>query len=155
MRHDNAAARVRRRIADWVREEGHGSRKRLADAVKGLYGQPRSASWATDLIDGPDAGGQDLRLRDLDAVADAMGTQPGDLVRRADNYYAEVTPSEAKLLKFFRALPDVTRHHYLGFWDYLYNLQQRVLEEQKRVSIERTAQAKQEQTKPRPHRRGA
>jgi len=146
-RHENAAARVRRRIAEWAKSEGHGSRKRLADAVKGLYGKARSASWVTDLIDGPDHGGQDLRLRDLDAVAEVMGIPPGDLVRRDDNMYAEVTPSELRILRFHRSLPDVTRHHMMGYFDYIYNLQQRALESQARDRDERTAEAKRQRAR--------
>lgn len=147
MRHEHAAARVRRRIAEWVNEQGHGSRKRLADAVKGLYGHSRSASWATDLIDGPDKGGQDLRLRDLDAVAGAMGVQPGDLVRHNDNAYAEVTPTELRLLRFVRSLPDLARHHLISYFDYIYNVQQQVLEQQARERDARTEEARRERRK--------
>lgn len=142
MRHENAAERVRRRIKDWIDAAGHGSRTRLADAVTGLYGQSRSPSWVTDILDGPDDGGQDLRLRDLDAVALAMAVPPGDLVRHADNLYLEVTPSEMRLLRFFRALPDVTRHHMLAYLDYLFGIQQQVLEKQAQERDERTAEAK-------------
>lgn len=144
MRHENAAARVRRRIAEWVKREGHGSRKRLADAVSGLYGKSRSQSWVTDVIDGPDADGQDLRLRDLDAVAGAMGLPPGDLVRHDDNLYAEVTPSELRVLRFYRSLPDLARHHFVAYFDYIYGIQQRVLETQARERDERTAHAKRQ-----------
>src|SRR5262245_53036693 len=144
MRHENAATRVRRRIAEWVKAEGHGSRKRLADAVHGLYGQTRSASWVTDILDGPEEGGQDLRLRDLDAVADAMQVAPGDLVRRNDNQYLEVTPMEMRLVRFFRALPDVARHHFLYYFDYLFSLQQSVLETQMKERDERTEEARRQ-----------
>lgn len=139
---ENAAERVRRRIAEWVKAEGHGSRKRLSDAVLGLYGQKRSASWVTDIIDGPDRGGQDLRLKDLDGIAAGMGVPPGDLVRQNDNLYAEVTASEWRILRFYRALPDVARHHVLGYFDYIYSLQQKTLEAQARERDERTAAAK-------------
>lgn len=142
MRHENAAARVRRRIAEWVKEQGHGSRKRLAVAVAGLYGASRSQSWVTDLIDGPENGGQDLRLRDLDAVAQAMGVRPGDLVRRDDNTYLEITPSETKVIRYLRALPDVARHHFLAYLEYLRDMQQRQLEEQARERDARTAEAR-------------
>lgn len=147
MRQDNAAARVRRRIAEWAKAKGHGSRKRLADAVRGLYGKARSSSWVTDLIDGPDDGGQDLRLRDLDAVADVMGVAPGDLVRRDDNMYAEVTPSEMRILRFHRSMPEVTRHQVMGYFDYIYSLQQKALEGQARERDERTAEAKRQRAR--------
>lgn len=119
MRHEDAAARVRRRLSQWVEAEGHGSRKRLAEAVLGLYGKSRSASWVTDLLDGPEAGGQDLRLRDLDAVAAAMRVPPGELVATDGNEYVEVTASELRLLTFYRALPDVARHHWISLIDFL------------------------------------
>lgn len=141
----NAAERVRQRIADWAKREGHGSRKRLAGAVRGLYGKKRSPSWITDVVDGPDKGGQDLRLRDLDAVADAMGIPPGDLVRHHDNTVAEVTPSELRILRFYRALPDVARHHFLGYFDYLAGLQRQFLEAQAEERDKRTAETKRQQ----------
>jgi hypothetical protein len=144
VRHDTAAQRVRRRIAEWVKDQGHGSRKRLAQAVTGLYGKVRSQSWVTDLIDGPDQGGQDLRLQDLDAIAREMGVPPGDLVRHDDNLYAEVTPSELRILRFYRSLPDVARHHFLGYFDYLYGLQQKMLEAQASERDARTAEARRE-----------
>lgn len=144
VRHTTAAGRVRQRIAEWVQREGHGSRKRLADAVRGLYGKSRSPSWITDILDGPDSGGQDLRLRDLDAVAAAMGVPPGDLVRHDDNLYLEVTPSEIRILRFYRALPDVARHHLVGYLDYLYAMQQKVLEAQSAERDARTAEARRE-----------
>lgn len=142
VRHENAAARVRRRIKAWVDTEGHGSRKLLADAVKGLYGKGHSSSWVTDIIDGPDKKGQDLRLRDLDAVAEKMGVPPGDLVRRDDNMYAEVTPTEQRILRFYRALPDVARHHLVAYFDYLYTIQQKMLETQAEERDARTAETK-------------
>ena len=142
MRHDNAAVRVRRRITEWLDLQGRGSKSQLAAAVKGLYGAPRSSSWVTDLTHGPEKGGQDLRLADLDAVADAMKVPPGDLVRREDNHYLEVTPSEVKLLRYVRALPDVARHHFMAYISHLRDVQQRELDEQARIRDERTAEAR-------------
>lgn len=135
---ENAAQRVRRRISEWVKAEGHGSRKHIADTVRGMYGRPRSASWATDIV----KGAQDLRLADLDAVAEAMGVPPGDLVRRDDNFYLEVTHTERRLINFYRALPDVARHHLLEYFNYIYGLQQKALEAQAAERDERTAAAK-------------
>jgi hypothetical protein len=142
VRHENAAARVRRRIAEWCKEQGHGSQKRLADAVPGLYGKPHTESWIGDVIDGPERGGQDLRLRDLDPIAREMGVPPGDLVRHDDNLYAEVTPSEMRILRFYRALPDVARHHYMSYFDYLYSMLQQNLEVQAQERDRRTAEAR-------------
>lgn len=145
MRHENAATRVRRRIAEWVKEQGHGSRKTLATAVKGLYGYSRSQSWVTDIIDGPDQGGQDLRLRDLDAIAQAMNTQPGDLVRRDDAIYMEVSATEARLIRYFRTMPDVIRGHFLAYVDYVFSFQERALADQAAERDRRTKAAQAEQ----------
>ena len=144
MRHENAADRVRRRIAEWVKEHGHGSRKRIAQNVKGLYGKDRSSSWVTDIVDGPDDGGQDLRLRDLDGVADAMGIPPGDLVRHDYNTYAEVSPSELRLLKFYRSLPEMARHHFIGYFDYISGIVFKQLDQQAEERDRRTAEAKRQ-----------
>lgn len=152
MRHEHAAARVRRRIAEWVGRVGHGSKKLLAEAPS-LYGDGHSASWVTDILDGPDRGGSDLRLKDLDAVAEIMGVQPGDLVRRNDNLYAEVTPSEMRFLRFYRSLPDTARHHLLGYFDYLYGMHQTVQEQIVKERDERTAKAKRVQAQERAARR--
>lgn len=141
-RREDAAARVRRRIREWVEREGHGSKKRLADAVLGLYGVTRSSSWVTDILDGPAAKGQDLRLRDLDAVAIAMGVPPGDLVRHNDNLYAEITPSELRILRFYRCMPETVRHHFIFYFEYLFGTQQQLLEDQARQRDTLTAEAK-------------
>lgn len=142
MKHEDAAQRVRRRITEWIHLQGHGSRKQLADAVKGLYGASRSSSWVTDITDGPEHGGQDLRLRDLDAIASAMGTTPGDLVRHAEHGYLEVNSTEQRIIRFFRAMPDVARHHVVAYFDYLYNLQQQSMDAQTKERDRRTAEAR-------------
>lgn len=144
VRHDNAAARVRRRIEAWVKANGRGSQKKIVETVIGLYGQPRSAAWMTDIIDGPDHGGQDLRLRDLDAVAKAMGMQPGDLVAKEGHAYAELTASEARLLRYFRAVPDVVRGHWIATLDYLLEPHEAALREQTAERDRRTRAAKAE-----------
>ncbi len=145
MRHEeDAAARVRRKLSHWVSTEGHGSRKRLADAVHGLYGKARSASWVTDLLDGPEHGGQDLRLRDLDAVAAIMKVPPGELVAKEGHEYIEVTASELRLLRFYRALPDVARHHFLALLDFLRGQQEIVADVHTRERDVRTAEARRD-----------
>ena len=141
-RAETAAMRVRRRIAEWVTREGHGSRQRLARAVRGLYGKPRSNSWVTDLIDGPDAGGQDLRLRDLDAIAHAMGTSPGELVAHDEATYLEVSANELKLVHYYRTLPATIQHHMIAYLDYLYAAHERELSEIERERNETTDRTK-------------
>lgn len=149
MRHENAAERVRRRIKDWADGEGRGSRTRLAEAVKGLFNEPRTQSWVTDIIQGR----QDVRLRDLDAIGREIGVPPGDLVRYDDNLYLEVTPSEIRLLRFFRNLPDVARHHYLAYLEYVFHLQRQMLEQQEQERDHRTAEAKRRQRLNESHKR--
>lgn len=142
MRHENAATRVRQRIAEWVTRHGHGSKKVLAEKVRGLYGHSRSPSWITDILDGPDKGGQDLRLRDLDAIADAMRVPPGELVSRPDAIYMELSASEARILRHYRAMPDVIRGHLLAYLDYIYSFQERALSEQASERDRRTTAAR-------------
>lgn len=142
MRHEHAAARVRRRIAEWVKREGHGSRKRLAEAVKGMYGQSRSGAWVTDLIDGPEKKGQDLRLRDLDAVAAFLGVPPGELVARDGHEYIEVTPTELKLVRYFRTLPVVVQQHMVAYLDFLFAAHERELAQIKHEREAKTDRAK-------------
>lgn len=144
VRQENAAARVRRRIEEWVKANGRGSQKKIAETVTGMYGYSRSPSWVTDILDGPDNGGSDLRLRDLDAVAKAMGIQPGDLVRKETHAYAELTASEARLLKYFRAVPEVVRGHWIAMLDYVMEFHQKAMEEQDAERKRRTADAREE-----------
>ncbi len=143
VKHDDAATRVRQRIDAWTKVQGHGSKKQLADAVTGLYGYERSATWVSDVVHGR----QDLRLRDLDAVADAMDVPPGDLVRRSDRQYLEVTNSEARLLRYFRALPETIRAHWLAYLDYLYSFHERALAEQAAERKRRTEDAQKDRTR--------
>lgn len=116
----DAAQRVRQRIKDWLAKEGHGSQKRLADAVSSRYGQPKAPTWVTGIISGPQNRGQDLRLADLDDVADCLGMQPGDLVRRHDRNYLELTTVETRLVQYYRALPETIRHGWIAWLDHMF-----------------------------------
>lgn len=142
MRRDNAATRVRKRIAEWVKEQGHGSRKKIADAVRGMYGEPKSQSWVTDILDGPEKKGQDLRLRDLDAIADLMDVPPGELVRREDSIFLELSHTEYRMVRFFRTMPDIARQHLIEYFGYIFGLQERLTEIQTQERDKRTAEAK-------------
>lgn len=142
MRAEDAAARVRRRLTRWVEDNGHGSRVRLARKVLGLYGKPRTSAWVTDLLDGPDGGGQDLRLRDLDAVASAIGVPPGELVARDGHEYVEVTASELKLLRYYRSLPATIQHNMIAYLDFLFAAHQREQTNIEQQRQERTERAK-------------
>lgn len=140
MKHDDAAERVRARIVAWTKHSGRGSKKQLAEAVAGKYGVTRSATWVTDVTHGR----QDLRLRDLDAIADAMEMPPGDLVRRDDHQYLEVTDTEARLLRYYRTLPNAVRTHWMAYLDYLYTFHERALAEQAAERKRRTEETRME-----------
>ena len=134
----HAADRVRARTKEWVAVHGHGSQRKLALAVLGKYGEPRSDSWISDILNGR----ADVSLRDLDALAEAMGIPPGDLVRRDDDHYLEVIPSEMRFLAHLRTLPDTVRQHLLGAWDYIFGFQDRLLKEQRATVDKRTKVAR-------------
>lgn len=113
----DAAQRVRERIQAWVKREGRGSLKQLAEAVPGAFGQKRDhQAWATGIHNGS----QDLRLKDLDDVAELLGVPPGELVRAYDRNYLELTMAETRLVEYFRCLPDTVRQHWLYFLDFVF-----------------------------------
>jgi hypothetical protein len=132
MLHQTAADRVRHRIAEWVETQGYGSQRRLAKAVPGKFGEARNDQWISDIVKDR----ADVRLKDLDPLADAMGVPPGWLVRKSDRNYEELTMAESKLLRYFRALPDTVRHNFLSWLDYFFRAQE---EAAKRADAERTA----------------
>jgi transcriptional regulator with XRE-family HTH domain len=109
-----ANQRVRQRIKDWVAQHGYGSQRQLARAVPAKFGEPRGDQWISDILKGR----SDVRLKDLDYIAEAMGVPPGWLVRLPDRNYEELTMQESKMLTYFRALPDTVRHACLICMDY-------------------------------------
>lgn len=129
MPHQDAAERVRTRVRDWLNAQGHGSRKQFAKAIHGKFGVKRSVSWVSD-ITRPSGKQVDVSLRVLDEVATIMGTHPGNLVRRKDDYYEEVTPSEMRLLRYYRSLPDALRVQAMSVLDYLFAFHEKALVEQ-------------------------
>lgn len=140
----HAAERVRLRIREWLEKTGHGSRTQMAEAVFGKFGAQRSRSWVSDIQKGLDGGGADLRLRDLDAIADLLNVPPGELVRRPADHYVEVTPTELRVLRYFRTMPDVIRGHFLAYVDYIFSFQERALAEQAAERETKTAAARTE-----------
>jgi hypothetical protein len=111
---DTASERVRQRMKEWVEREGHGSQRRLSQAVLGPMGEPKSDQWVSDILNRR----ADLTLRDLDAVAEYLQVPPGWLVRKHDRNYEELTMAESKVVNFFRQLPDTIRHAWLLIVDY-------------------------------------
>lgn len=144
---DNAAQRVRKRIKEWTDKQGHGSKKRLYEAYRAAVTAQEGAapekedegqSWVTGILNGE----SDLRLRYLDAVADLLGEAPGWLVRKPDRNYHELTMAEERLVKYYRALPEITRHNWIAFLDYLFRFQEFALEHQGRERFRRTAKTR-------------
>lgn len=140
MPRDDAAERVRRRLLDWVHRHGHGSRTKIADAVHTTYGASLSRSWVTDLLAEGDP--TDLRLEYLDAVAELLDMPPGELVAREGDHYLEVSPTEYRLVRYFRSLPDVIRGHAMAYLDFLFGAHERAQEDAVAVRNRATAAAK-------------
>lgn len=136
----NAAWRVRERVREWLRSEGRGSKTRLASHVAAKYGTAKSLSWVTSIQRAPDDKGQDIRLKDLDDIAECMGVPPGDLVRGTDRNYLELTMAETRLIGYYRLMPETVRLHWLHFLDHVF---QRYKEQSTPV----------ERKRPRPHPR--
>lgn len=66
-------------------------------------------------------GRQDLRLADLDAIADGLGVLPSELVRRNDTELMEVFPTERRLLLRLRLLPGKIRDQWFSFQEYMFS----------------------------------
>ena len=112
----HAAARVRRRLKDWMAKEGHGNKAPLARTVDAKK-EPRPSSWVTD-ITRPSRGTRDIRLRDLDDIAEAMGVPVGELVQPDGTDYIEVKPAEMRLIRYLRSMPDSAQQHWLARLDH-------------------------------------
>lgn len=151
----NAAERVRLRLNEWAIEVGHGAGKRLGEAVSGKFGEQMSPQWASGILSGK----SDLRLKDLDAVAELLGVPPGDLVRRDGDHYLELIPTEMLFVRYLRGLPDTVRKHLLHVCDYFYAFQDGVLKAQRAQVDLRTkaarAQRKNERRMDEEHKRKA
>jgi len=141
----DASKRVRDRLIEWTVREGHGSKKRLGEAVSRLYSTDEhpSQSWVTGILKGDTS----LSLKDLDAVADLLGQPPGEMVRKDGTNYRELTMAESRLVDYYRSLPEMVRHNWLAFLDYLFRFQQEALLRQGQERAERTAKARRRESK--------
>lgn len=110
-----AADRVRSRIADMLDRRGMTQRD-LVKHVRAKYGAERSEAWLTEILKGR----QDLRLADLDAVADGLDILPSELVRRSETELMEIYPSERRVILYLRALPGKIRDQWISLLDYLF-----------------------------------
>lgn len=70
----------------------------------------KSQPWLVKILSGENA----LRLDDIDRVAKALGWPPAELIREGENELIEVTPSELRLLRAFRASDMALRLHFLA-----------------------------------------
>lgn len=117
---------------------GYGSQRQLARAVPAKFGEPRPDQWISDILKGR----ADLRLKDLDSMAEAMGVPPGWLVRRPDRNYEELTMAESKMVRYFRSLPDTVRHGFLSWLDYFFRAQEQSLQGAAETREARTKKAR-------------
>lgn len=136
-----ANERVRQRIREWCQREGHGSQRRLAKAVSGKFGHEKTDQWISDILNRR----ADVTLRDLDAICDHMQIPPGELVRRSDRNYEELTMAESRVLRFYRTLPDTVRHHWLQWMEYVFRFHQDFLQQtaEQRAKLTKVARRKE------------
>jgi transcriptional regulator with XRE-family HTH domain len=93
---DDPASRVRERMKRWMDVTQVGQREFASDLKK-------TQVWLQKILSGEN----DVRLKDLDAVADAMRTTASELVRSEDErYQLELTPTEVRLLENLRRRPE-------------------------------------------------
>jgi transcriptional regulator with XRE-family HTH domain len=92
---DDPAARVRRRLAEWIEIVGLTQREVAAELN-------RSQPWLDKILSGENS----VRLKDLDDIARRMRTSASDLVRETtERRTVELTPSEFRLIERLRRRP--------------------------------------------------
>lgn len=138
----DAADRVRIRIEEWLHQQGHGSKTKLAGAVAAPYGEKKSRSWVTGLFT-KEGKRQDLRLRYLDDVAELIGMPPGELVSRFGTRVRELSEGENRLIESIRKFPAKMQPSFLEHLDFLMRGHLRSLERDTRDSESLTAAARQ------------
>jgi transcriptional regulator with XRE-family HTH domain len=104
----NARERVRTRLRHLL-----GERNLTGRALGQRLGH--GDQWVSNLLNGRFG----LKLEELDAVAQAVGTTPSELVKRPDDDVDVLTPSERRVLRALRALPPAVRDHLIILADYL------------------------------------
>lgn len=92
---DTPAERVRERMKHWLETTGLSQDEFVADLQK-------SQVWLQKVLKGENH----VRLKDLDAVADAMRTTASELVRgTSERYQLELTPTEVRIVEKLRRRP--------------------------------------------------
>lgn len=91
------AERVRERLKHWL-EITNLTQRELARTVK------KSQVWVKHIVHGTN----EVRLRDLDIIADAMRTTASELVRAEDErYQLELSPTEVRVIEKLRRRPEL------------------------------------------------
>jgi hypothetical protein len=110
-----ASERVRERIAEWVERHGHGAQRLLLTNIAKYCDETRKDQWLSDILNKRSK----IVLDDVDLVAVAIDTPPGNLIRQRDRNYHELTMAETKLVEWFRSLTSDGRRH---FWAWIESL---------------------------------
>lgn len=103
----DAATRLRQRVARLLEDRGMTQR---IFAKKVGHGD----QWASNFL----TGRNDLTWDDVDRVASALGVPPGELIRVSDEPW-ELMPTEMRLLRASRMLPQVLRDHLVMHAEFL------------------------------------
>lgn len=108
---ETATERVRQRIAEWVKQRGHGAQRELLKNIKAWCRDTRSDQWLSDILNRR----AKIMLDDVDLVACAMEVPPGDLIRQRDRNYLELTMQESAVVLWFRSMTTDARRYFLGW----------------------------------------
>lgn len=96
----NPAERVRDCLRDWLDTTGVTQKELATDLNK-------TQVWLQKVLKGEN----DVRLRDLDGIADALRTTASDLVRGEDERYrVELAPTEMRIIEKMRHRPAIREH---------------------------------------------
>jgi transcriptional regulator with XRE-family HTH domain len=112
----NAMERIRARLKALLDERqlggGTQKQKKLAEFVAKYNREtkPRSQAWISNILNNR----RDLRLDDLDAVAEFFRLPPAELLRRPDDVSMELSPTERLLIRNLRRMDPVRRDSVLN-----------------------------------------
>lgn len=103
----DAKTRVRQRIKRLLEDRG-ATQRQLAQWLG------HGDQWVSNLL----AGRHALSLSELDRVAAFFKVPPGEIVRMSEEPW-ELSPSEMRMMRALRMLPEVVRDHLVTLADYL------------------------------------
>lgn len=94
---DTPATRVRDRMKDWLQVTGISQQEFVEELQK-------TQPWLAAILKGKN----DVRLADLDIIAQAMRTTASELVRTSDErYQLELSPTEVRIMERLRHRPEM------------------------------------------------